>query len=69
VPEAGRIGLGIESLHDDGVNVILVSSDHAFPFGLTRKDIGFNLNNFICFLYGVYQMDLLGRLHDCSSQG
>lgn len=32
-------------------NVILVSSEHAFPFGLTRKEIGFNLNNFSGFLY------------------
>jgi hypothetical protein len=35
-------------------NVILVSSEHAFPFGLTRKEIGFNLDNFSDLLYGVY---------------
>jgi hypothetical protein len=35
-------------------NVILVSSEHAFPFGLTRQPIGFKLENFSEFLYGAY---------------
>ena len=34
--------------------MILVSSEHAFPFGLTRELIGFNLDNFSDFLYGGY---------------
>jgi hypothetical protein len=49
-------------------NVILVSSDHAFPFGLTREPIGFNLDNFTGFLFGGYVWISIGTCCGRESQ-
>lgn len=34
----------------------MVSSEHAFPFGLTREEIGFNLDNLSDILYGALSL-------------
>jgi hypothetical protein len=49
-----RIYSCVHGLPSPQGNVILVSSEHAFPFGLAREPIGFNLDNFTDILYGAY---------------